>query len=156
MAETSHLKSILSNITTKHCFVLLCVLQRLNFAPRNVLWYRFCWHNYCIEFSKDSQTNFSYFLKKLFWFFICSDISRVFLGRLIHILNPQRCHHGWCWVVKFSKFEPPDALKIHSVALYVLRFHLTFSKLLLSWHHQTFNEWFFKNSYIHCFLHHCR
>ena len=26
-----------------------------------------------------------------------SDISRVFLGRPIHTLNPWRHHHGWCW-----------------------------------------------------------
>ena len=36
----------------------------------------------------------------------------------------------WYWVKKFSKFVPPDTLKIHSLTLSVLRFLCkTFSKL---------------------------
>ena len=27
----------------------------------------------------------------------------VTLGRLLHISNHQRCHHGWCWVETFFK-----------------------------------------------------
>ena len=37
--------------------------------------------------------------------------------------------HGWRRSGKFSKFVLPDALKILSVALYVLRFCKTFPKL---------------------------
>ena len=39
-------------------------------------------------------------------------------------------HYGWCWVENL-KFVPLDALKLHSMALRVLRFLCkTFSKLL--------------------------
>ena len=47
--------------------------------------------------------------------------DRVFLGR---------CEHVWRRVEKFSKFVPSDTLKMHSLALSVLRFLCkTFSKL---------------------------
>ena len=79
-----------------------------------------------------------------------SDISRVFLGRMEHTLNPWRCNHGWHLAEKCSKFVPPDTLKIHSLPLSVLRFLCkTFSILLkLSLWKTLFCRWFFKNSYI--------
>ena len=79
-----------------------------------------------------------------------SDISRVFLGRMVHTLNPWRCNHGWHLAEKCSKFVPPDTLKIHSLPLSVLRFLCkTFSILLkLSLWKTLFCGWFFKNSYI--------
>ena len=43
-----------------------------------------------------------------------SDISRVYLGRMVQTLKPWRCHHGWRHVQKFSKFVPPDTLKMQS------------------------------------------
>ena len=61
----------------------------------------------------------------------CGNISRDFLGRPLHTLNPQRRHHGWCQPGKFSKFVPQRALKMHSQGLSVLRFFCkTLSKLL--------------------------
>ena len=57
MTETSHSKSILSNIPSV-LYVTWCVLQRFNFTPRDVLSYRFCWCFYCTEFSKESKPNF--------------------------------------------------------------------------------------------------
>ena len=48
--------------------------------------------------------------------------SEFFFCRPVHILNQKRCHHGWWQVEKFSKFVPPDTLKMHSLALPVLRF----------------------------------
>ena len=60
-----------------------------------------------------------------------SVVSRTFLGRLVHTLNPQRRHHSWHQAQKFSKFVPPNILKMQSLALSVLRFlYKTFSKLL--------------------------
>ena len=61
-------------------------------------------------------------------------------------INPSSHHHGWHQLKSFSKFAPPDALKIHSLALSTLRF-LAFSNLCL--HNKTlFCGWFLKNSYI--------
>ena len=54
-----------------------------------------------------------------------------FWGRLIHTSNPLRHHHGWSQADKFSKFVPPDTLKMLSKALPVLRsLCKTFPKLL--------------------------
>ena len=63
-----------------------------------------------------------------------SNVCRVFLVRPAHTLNPWRCQHDWRrWAVNFSKFVLPDALKIHSLALFVLRFLCkTFPKLFKS------------------------
>ena len=59
------------------------------------------------------------------------DVSRVFLSRPVHTSNPRRQYHGWRQTGKFSKFVPPNALKMHSLALSVLRFLCKpFSKLL--------------------------
>lgn len=44
-----------------------------------------------------------------------------FLGRPVHTLNPQRCYHGCLRVSNSSKFVP-DALKMTSLTLSVLRF----------------------------------
>ena len=70
--------------------------------------------------------NFSFHLQKnilnkkwMFCIFLdtCSNVSRIFLGRPIHTLNPWRCHHGWCRAEKFSKFVLPDTLKMHSLKI---------------------------------------
>ena len=54
-----------------------------------------------------------------------------FLGRPVHTLNPQRCHNGWPWSKKISKFVSKDIPKMHSQALSVLKFlSKTFFKLL--------------------------
>ena len=69
---------------------------------------------------------------------ICSDESRVFLGRLVTSWNspPPFRHHGWG---KFLNLKSPDALKMHSLAMPVLRFFWkTFSKL-----HKSNNETLF-------------
>ena len=81
---------------------------------------------------------------------ITSDASRVFLDRLVHISDPRRCHHGWRRAEKFSKFVPPNTLKMHSLALSVLRFLCkTFPKSLkLSLRKTLFRGWFSKISYI--------
>ena len=50
-----------------------------------------------------------------------SDESRVFLGRPIHTSNRRMRHRGWHWAEKFSKFEPPDTLKTHSLAVCPLK-----------------------------------
>ena len=60
---------------------------------------------------------------KLLWY-VSSDVSRVFLGRTVHASNPPRRHHVCHWAEKFSKFVPPDTLKMHSLALPVLDFFL--------------------------------
>ena len=52
---------------------------------------------------------------------ISSD-GLTFLGRLVQISNLQRCHHCSHWAEKFSKFVPPDTLKMYSLALSVCRF----------------------------------
>ena len=51
---------------------------------------------------------------------------------------------------KFSKFVPPDGLKMHSLALPVVRFlRKTFSRLLkFTLRNTALKGWFFKNSYI--------
>ena len=57
-----------------------------------------------------------------------SDVSRVFLGRSATSwsLPPLFHHHGW---QKFLNLVPPDALKMHSLAVPALRFPCkTFSK----------------------------
>ena len=56
------------------------------------------------------------------------NISSVFLGRPVTSWSsPSLFHHGWR---KFLNLVPPDALKIHSLAVPVLRFLCkTFSKL---------------------------
>ena len=60
-----------------------------------------------------------------------SDVSRVFLGRPIHISNPRRHQHGWHQAEKCSIFVLPNTPKINSLAPYVLRFFCkTFSKFL--------------------------
>ena len=51
-----------------------------------------------------------------------SDVCRFHLGRPVHAVNPHRSHHEWHRAVKFSKFLLPDALKMHSLILPVLRF----------------------------------
>ena len=59
-----------------------------------------------------------------------SDVFRVVLGRPGHTLNSLRCHHGQNQADKFSKFMPPDTLKMHFLALSVLSFPCKiFSKL---------------------------
>ena len=35
--------------------------------------------------------------------------------RSVHMLNPQRCHHGWYRVANLSTFVPPDTLRMHSL-----------------------------------------
>ena len=58
-----------------------------------------------------------------------SDISRVFLGRLLYTWNPRRCHHSWHRAGKFSKFV---FQKMNSLDLSVLIFlWKTFSRLLI-------------------------
>ena len=47
-----------------------------------------------------------------------SGILRAFVGRPVHISNPQRCHLGWQRADKFSKFMPTnDTLKKHPDSL---------------------------------------
>ena len=75
----------------------------------------------------------------------------VFLGRLVHTSSPWRHHHGWSQAGTFSKFVPPNALKIHFLALSVLKFLCkTFPKLLkfTLWNTLPLG-WLLKNSYIH-------
>ena len=80
-----------------------------------------------------------------------SDVSRVFLVRPVHTLKQGRCHHGWCREEIFSKFMPPDALKIHYPALSVLRFPCkTLSKTIkFTLQNTPLWGWFLKNLYIH-------
>ena len=69
-------------------------------------------------------------LKLLIHMNMASDISRVFLDIPIHTCNQQRHHNGKWWGVKFSKFVPPDALKMNSLVLSVFIFPCkTFSRL---------------------------
>ena len=82
-------------------------------------------------------------------FKVSSVVSRVFLGRPVHTLNPQRHDQGWRWGEKFSKFLPPNTQKIQSVALSVLRFLCnTFSKLFKLTLWKTLFCGYLKNSYI--------
>ena len=68
-----------------------------------------------------------------------SDISRVFLGRPIHTLNPWRHHHGWCWA---------GILFQHCASKCFLC--KTFSKLCkFRLQNALPCGWFLKNSYIH-------
>ena len=61
--------------------------------------------------SSDVRVNWYIYWKIIQW---CT-------GNLVHTLNPWR-HHGWHRAVNFSKVVLPDALKMHSLALCVLRF----------------------------------
>ena len=62
-----------------------------------------------------------------------NDVSRVFLGRLIHTLNPGKRHHDWHSGKNVSKLVLADALKLHPLALFALRFFCkTFPKFTLS------------------------
>ena len=78
-----------------------------------------------------------------------SDVSRVFLGRPVHIWNAQRHHHGCCRAYTLSKLSP-NALKMHSKALSALRFLCkTFSKLLKFVLRSILSlGWFLRNSHI--------
>ena len=67
---------------------------------------------------------------------ISSDVSRV-LGRPIHTSNPRRGHHDWHQEGNFSKFVPPDAQKMHSLTLSVLRFFVKPFPNYLSLHYKT-------------------
>ena len=80
-----------------------------------------------------------------------SDVSRVFLGRLVDTSNPGRCHcHVWCRAEKFSKFVSPDTLKMDSLATSLLRFlRKTLFKLLKLSLQKTLSWMIFKKSYIH-------
>ena len=85
----------------------------------------------------------------------CSLASSViyaefFLGKLVHTSNPQSCCHGCCWAEKFLKFMLPDTLKMHSLALPVVRFPWkTSSNLLkLTLRKTIFRGWFLRNPYI--------
>ena len=62
-------------------------------------------------------------------------------------INPSRHHHGWHQLKSFSKFAPPDPLKMHSLALSTLRF-LTFSNYLCVHDKTLFRGLFLKYSYI--------
>ena len=64
--------------------------------------------------------NFSLYILQIFAF--SSDVSRVFLGRPVHITNPQRNQHGWRQAEKFAIVVLPNTLKMHSLAPYVLIF----------------------------------
>ena len=62
-----------------------------------------------------------------------NDVSRVFLGRLIHTLNPGKRHHDWHSGKSVSKLVLADALKLHSLALFALRFLCkTFPKVYIT------------------------
>ena len=62
---------------------------------------------------------------------LISEVSRVFLSRPLHTSNPRRWHHGWRRPKKFSKFVPPETVKIRSLDLSILRFPCkTYFKLL--------------------------
>ena len=52
----------------------------------------------------------------------CNDVSRVFLGRPVHTLNLPKRHHDWRRGKNVSKLLLADALKLHSLALFALRF----------------------------------
>ena len=73
-----------------------------------------------------------------------------FLGRPVHMSKLRRRRHGLHRTENFSKFVPPDALKVHSRALSVLRFLCKiFSKLLQFTLQNTLRgRCFLKNSYI--------
>ena len=83
-------------------------------------------------------------------FFHITCVHRVVLGRSVHTSNTRRGHHGWRRAEKFSKFVPPDTLKMHSLAHSVLRFICKrFSKILkLTLQKTIFRGWFIK---IHIF-----
>ena len=66
-----------------------------------------------------------------------TDVSRVFWGRPVHTSNPRRCH-DWLRMGNVSKFVPPDALKMHSLTLSVLRFFVKPFPNDLSLHYETF------------------
>ena len=58
-----------------------------------------------------------------------NEWSRVCLSRGVHTSNPQGRHHSWCRV---ETFVLSDALKMHSLALCVVRFlSKLFSKLFI-------------------------
>ena len=60
-----------------------------------------------------------------------SDVFRVYSSRPVHTSNSGRRQDGWRRAGKFSKFVPPEALNMHSLAISVLRcLRKTFSKLL--------------------------
>ena len=85
---------------------------------------------------------------------VISDISRVFFGRPVHTPNPRRRHHGWHQAEKFPKFVPPTTLKIHSLALSVLRF---FCQNYSSFHYEkVFSVDDFKKNHIQKNLHGCK
>ena len=94
---------------------------------------------------------------KFIQYLLKSVTSRVFLGRPGHPSNPQRCHHGWHPVHKFSKSVPPNSLKMHLLAMPVVKFLFkTFSELLKLTLQKTFS-WmnFQKNSYFQIKLVYC-
>ena len=67
------------------------------------------------------------------------NLSRIFLGRPIHTLNPQRSRHGWRLVGRFLKFVPPDAQ--YCLAFFVLWFPYKTLYKLLSLHFKTPSSW---------------
>ena len=80
------------------------------------------------HFSELLDSSISYYLN-LLTYYISSDVSRVFLGRPVTSSSPSSpfCRHGWR---KLLNLVAPDALKMHSLAMPVLRFLCkTFSKL---------------------------
>ena len=82
--------------------------------------------------------------------YLKSNISRAFLDRLLHIWTQKRHHHGWCQGEKNSKFLPLDTIKMHSLALPVLRFFSKTFPILLKFTLQNIrlHGWALKNSYI--------
>ena len=55
-------------------------------------------------------------------FFHITCMYKVVLDRPVDTSNTRRHHYDWQRVEKFSKFVPPDTLKMHSLAHSVLRF----------------------------------
>ena len=65
-----------------------------------------------------------------------SDVSRVFLGRLVHTLNPWRHHYGWDANRYISKTVPPNALKMHSLTFFLVdyfeKIHIFINKICMA------------------------
>ena len=83
------------------------------------------------DFTLDNKLSFNKVITQT------SDVSRVFVGKPVHSPNPRTHLHGWIRAEKFSKCVSPDALKMHSLVLSVLRFRCKTISILLSFHYET-------------------
>ena len=76
------------------------------------------------------------------------DVSKLFFGRLSHKSNPRRCHLCWRRADKFLKFVTADAVKMHSLALSVLRVICKTFFTFFTLRNTLLRGWFLKHLYI--------